>query len=112
MIESRNEDGKRYHEQECYRSQYAMCRDQVVVFEEITKAIPHTCAISQLFCSRCAALHRKYCTIVLHSLKIQAHEIRQQECIPIGIPRAVSNMERIGVIRAAAGSSQPIDGHV
>ena len=49
-------------------------------------------------------------TIVSHRLKVQSHQVRQQESVPRGIPRPISHVERIGGIRASSRRSESVGG--
>jgi hypothetical protein len=47
-------------------------------------------------------------TIISHRIKIQPHKIRKQEIVLRRIPRSISDIQRVGRVRAAPGRRQII----
>jgi hypothetical protein len=79
MVESSHEYCCRDDEQKGYRRQDRVGGDVWLVTGHGAETIPHTYTVS-LFAN---SLDAQLLTIVAHGLKVQALQVRQEECIPL-----------------------------
>lgn len=75
-----------------------MCSDQIVVAGKLAKSVAHACfAVRSLSHGR--GMQDR--TIVSHGIKVQTHEIGEEECVSRGVPGPISNGHRVGRVRTA-----------